>query len=328
MCGIVYIKTNGTPAAPKVWSRYLLQKTRGQQGYGFIALKDGVMMAYERAETEAEIYKLLKDRQESEIIFHHRFPTSTPNYAEVAHPIHITAPILKYDYYFVHNGMVHNDDEMKKEHESLGIRYSTICEEVMMVGRKKKQVVKSCFNDSEALGIDLALAIENNQASLTSESSAAFIILQVEKNAKKAVGLFFGRNLMPLIWHKTEDTFSLASESGVEAGKFVGDNIPANILQGFLYAEGKTIEKPLKILSYQVGYQTPRTTIHTVPTYDSLDTMFEEYDDLCEDLKKANRLLAQAREAGDEKIIEACLDEIDDLRVRVLEIEHMGFAVA
>jgi hypothetical protein len=41
----------------------------------------------------------------------------------------VSNKMLKFDYYVVHNGMISNDEELKKEHEKLGFAYTTKCME-------------------------------------------------------------------------------------------------------------------------------------------------------------------------------------------------------
>ena len=207
MCGIIYLKRNdGMSPVKPLLRRYEEQKTRGQEGYGFVAVKDGKVIGYERAKHFEEIEEQLQKFHEAdEIMFHHRMPTSTPNLASCAHPIHVKNKLLKHEYYLIHNGVIHNEDTLKGEHELLGFEYETEVEEVVYWQPKKKKknkhkhlenysttVVK--FNDSESLAIEFALFNEGFKDTIGTTGSAAFVCYEVDPKTKMIVAVHYARN--------------------------------------------------------------------------------------------------------------------------------------
>lgn len=121
----------------------------------------------------------------TEILFHHRIPTSTNNTVGTNHPIVAINKIYKHNYWFIHNGIIGNDFQLKTDHEKLGIKYNT--EEDYR------------FNDSEALMHELILVIEGikKPEEFAAKGSIAFILLQTNKN-DKAEALYYGRWGNPL----------------------------------------------------------------------------------------------------------------------------------
>ena len=244
MCGVIHIKrVDGIDARSHVLARYESQKDRGQQGYGFVALNKGVVVAYERSETEEEIKAKLEAVSADEIFFHHRFPTSTPNFAEAAHPIKVSNDKLKYDYYVIHNGIIMDDEEYKPKHEAEGFKYTTEMTGGWYVGGVVKGATTK-WNDSEALAIELALDLEDKCNGVNLTGSIAFIVLQVDKTTQKAIKLYWGRNNgSPLIFHGLENHFMSISSEGY------GDTCKPHMLFSFDYATGRGDEK-----AYQVGW--------------------------------------------------------------------------
>ena len=81
-----------------------------------------------------------------EVLFHHRFSTSTADVPNACHPFS-TKDFFKNNYVGVHNGVIGNDDELEKQHLELGINY---------ISRQ----TNGQFNDSEALIYDIARYLE------------------------------------------------------------------------------------------------------------------------------------------------------------------------
>lgn len=233
MCGIGLVKRNDghSPLKPLL-QRYEEQKTRGTQGFGFVAVKNGIVVGYERSTTEEEIIeKLSKYSDSDEILFHHRLPTSTGNYEETAHPIKVSNPSLKYDYYVVHNGVIRNPDELKVKHEELGFEYNTEIEVISgyrkkkVNGKKQKvEVVKTEFNDSESLAIEIALYLDGKKETIDAAGSIAFMCYQVEKKSKKVVSLNYARNTNPIMAFRAHGMFTLWSQSKIKEAYLVEDN--------------------------------------------------------------------------------------------------------
>lgn len=196
MCGIVYVqRKDGKPARKQVLKRYEKQKARGNEGFGFVALSDTHdVEAYKRHQTETGVRKTLEKTDSSHILFHHRYPTSTINVPESAHPIFISHKELKHSYYVVHNGVISNPGLLKKEHEKLGYVYST---EIETQYATKKGVIFSGgseFNDSEALAIDFARTVEGLQPSVEATGSIALIAIQTNKAGTVSKALYYGTN--------------------------------------------------------------------------------------------------------------------------------------
>jgi hypothetical protein len=186
---------------------------------------------------------LLKRHQEAtEVMFHHRIPTSTINVRNACHPFS-TKDYFENQYVVIHNGVLHNEDLLKKEHDKLGIQYVSVQEN----GR---------FNDSEALAYDLARYFEGQVDTLTARGSIAFIAVKRDE-AGKPVCLFFGRNYgNPLKMKRTKYSLTLSSE-----GK--GEDVEAHTLYCFNYDTGELTKRPLNIPGYT--YAPSRT--YYPPTY-------------------------------------------------------------
>lgn len=221
---------------------YFAQKSRGMQGYGFVEIGKGKVGKPQRTMHEHEIMRLLQQATANEILFHHRWPTSTPNVPEAAHPIPVSHACLKYDYYGVHNGVIRNTEELKKKYEKLGFSFTTTVETVYRAGKHiYDEEVTSKINDSEFLMIDLALAIEKDKEALDSIGSIAFIMLQVEKDSRKPVKLFYGRNDNPLKINITADVMTLSSAGA-------GEDVEPHTLHSIDYISGAiTVERLLEI---------------------------------------------------------------------------------
>lgn len=219
MCGIIHVKRLDTSqrANKSLLKRFEKQRSRGVQGFGFVEIINGFVTKVGRAEGESDIKKMLNESKADEILFHHRFPTSTPNFVEATHPIWVRNEKLKYDYYVVHNGIITNDNRLRKEHIEKGFEYTTEMKN-QVVTRGTTYDGETKWNDSEALAIDFALAVESDKKnSMESIGSIALVALQVDKYTLKAVSLFYGRNEgNPLCLESNNDMFCLSSENGKE----------------------------------------------------------------------------------------------------------------
>lgn len=222
MCGIIaIIQKNGKPAVKKLRKAYQQQKSRGSEGFGFIAIQNGTLQHFTRKRFEKEIFKELSPIRATDLLFHHRQPTSTQNTENTAHPIPVSHPSLEYDYYVVHNGVITNDKELSLKFKEEGFTYTT--ELVPCVYSKYEDMYyveddgKTQHNDSETLAIDLALAIEHGADKIQSKGGIVFMALQVNKKTQKCVSLFFGKNDgRPLV---LEDTATYVRISSIGSGK-------------------------------------------------------------------------------------------------------------
>jgi len=197
MCGIIYAKnlTGNESVNNLIKMLYQNQKSRGQQGFGFVGMNSKSIDTY-RAINEKEILGHLNAKPYSELLFHHRYPTSTRNTIKSTHPFVVRLNRKKY--YFVHNGIVQNDTELQECHIKRKITYNSQEE--------------GLFNDSEALAWDFCLWLNGKQAKMQAKGTMAFICLETdEKN--KALKLYFYRNAeVPLKVYRDDVLLVVSSE--------------------------------------------------------------------------------------------------------------------
>lgn len=233
MCGIVYVKRlDHAKAAKQVAKRYSKQAHRGKDGFGYIGVKaSGTISPLQRTQFEHEIQTKLGASSLTEILFHHRYPTSTPNVPEAAHPLLIANQELKHNYYVVHNGVISNDEALKEVHLKRGYTYQT---EIKTQYRTRKGHVYTeevVFNDSEAFAIELARTIEGLQPACMAEGAIAYIAYQVDKTSGKVLNVYFGTNGgNPLTMQWDKNFICIASEGGkaIEANKSFKLNADTN----------------------------------------------------------------------------------------------------
>jgi hypothetical protein len=211
-----------------VYKRFNAQRHRGTEGFGYIAIHEGVVVSIQRAKTEKYIHKLLMKESASEILFHHRKPTSTPNFIGTTHPIIVSDPMFKYDYVMVHNGIVYNCDELKDSHEQMGFQYKTEYKHSLETNTKTKEKLEfNCgfverdgdeddeneitedegYNDSESLALELAMYAEGWHDKIDIDGNLAFVMYQLEKKddvdtliGAKVKKMFYGHNIRrPLV---------------------------------------------------------------------------------------------------------------------------------
>lgn len=201
MCGIlsVYNKKGG-PANELMAKIYDSQKHRGRDGFGFAEINDNSVIL-KRFVLEDDFLNNLKESKSSEIIAHHRIPTSTTNNVKSNHPIYsIDCEIYAHNYYLQHNGHIMNSVELRREHEKCGIKYNSD------EGDE--------FTDSESLLHELALIIEghNKADEFAAKGGMAFIMVQTDKD-NNPTALYFGRNGNPLKINNDENALILRSEA-------------------------------------------------------------------------------------------------------------------
>lgn len=244
MCGIITQikkKDDGIPTNMTIIGMLASQIARGREGFGYIAFEDKITN-YTRRETQHEIEKCLGNTNARSIMFHHRLPTSTPNYADCTHPIKVSHQELKHDYYLIHNGMISNDTILHDKHIELGYEYNTKVEK--KISTQNYVYTTEEYNDSEALAIDIARYLEKKQSKIESKGSIAFVMARIIKEEGERFGevdaIFFGRNSSPLTINYTKNSLILRSEGeneSVEANKlfclnmstFKIDSIPCQI---------------------------------------------------------------------------------------------------
>lgn len=200
MCGIIYSRniTAEGSVNKRILRQYFKQKSRGTDGYGFVATIDGKTIV-RKAQYEAEIFREMKRCKSKEIIFHHRIPTSTDNTVHTAHPM--SCETEKYRYHMVHNGVIHNWRELEEKHQILGIKYKTYEQNA------------SRPNDSESLLHELVIALESGKKEIEAQGSLAFVMVKTDKE-DNPLTLYFGRNggYSPLCVDIGEDRIDIASE--------------------------------------------------------------------------------------------------------------------
>lgn len=330
MCGIVYVRrVDGKSARKMVNKRYQLQKSRGKEGFGYLAIDDDVLVNYVRTETEKGILKKLEGESANEIMFHHRYPTSTPNFKQCAHPIKVSNSKLKYDYYLIHNGVVFNDEELREKHEKLGFSYNTKVTE-QWLNQDKVISEASKYNDSESLAIELAIDLDSEEKGIDVRGTVAFIMLQVDKTTKEAVKLFFGRNYGSPLVYDIDETHYLAITS---EGK--GKTVEVNILHSFSYREGKVETKDYKVGTssytsakpswhsagynydnddYDYGYKAQNDqTLGLEAKKVSFDTFQDEYYNLLEEKTYLEEDLLIEEDESEKWLIDARLAELAKL---------------
>jgi predicted glutamine amidotransferase len=250
MCGLIGAinyqdnkKTKPADANQFVISQLQDQLSRGQRGFGIVFINPDRTFKIERA---TELTKVIVDLylNKSQMIFlHHRTPTSSDNKISQTHPIAVKNPKLKHDYYFMHNGVIHNEDDRRLVHEQAGFKYSTLRKDDSAY--KKEQ-----FNDTEALAIDFARYIEGLDSTIPTVGSAAFICLQVDKTSQKVQRVYCYRNSgSPLNLAMSRGVIKMSSEGP-------GDSLTEGLLYHFDLGEFKLKKRKLTINTY-----TPTTTV-------------------------------------------------------------------
>ena len=242
------------PVVKSLLKRYEKQKNRGTQGFGYVTIKDGMVSEPRRQQFEYFIKEdLKKDDTASCVMFHHRFPTSTENFAEVTHPIVVDNKMLKNKYFVIHNGVMRNEDELKKKWVELGFVYTTDIKTVTartIGGKTTKEETTEAFNDSESFAIDLALVLDGKKKEIESVGSIAFICLETTKKGK-VVALHYGHNGgNPLVKEDNNAIFFLKSTGS-------GEDVPEDKIYSYFYATKQTIVKDIKIGSEaEVGFSS------------------------------------------------------------------------
>lgn len=217
MCGIIAAiinpkAENKIDANEFVINQFEDQNSRGKEGFGIMRFTNKKLEGIDRACTPMKfLIDLYKHKSES-IIAHHRTPTSTDNKLAQTHPIFVSNKELTNDYYIIHNGVIRNDQILKKIHEELGYKYTTeyFQNRYYQYNQTFEKICK--YNDSEAMAIDLARYIEKKQPEMKIQGSAAFMAIQLKKNSNTIINIFFGRRINPLNIKIEKDYLLLSSE--------------------------------------------------------------------------------------------------------------------
>ena len=225
MCGILFaINHNNISVSNLVGNIYDAQKNRGRNGFGFLEILDDEVKHHTYV-LEKDMLDALGKSKSNHILFHHRIPTSTTNNVVSNHPIFTDWEGYEHNYYLIHNGHIGNCDELRKEHEKYGIKYTTD--------------EGSSFTDSESLLHEVALIVEghNEPKEFAATGGLAFIMVQTDKH-NNPVALYYGRNYSnPLKIQKTENVFVLRSECAT------GEIVTPNRLYRYDYTTKEITEK-------------------------------------------------------------------------------------
>lgn len=254
MCGIAYLHDlNGQKVNKKIFKAYLAQRGRGMEGFGFYIPKHNKMAHHT---TEKRIKTLLNKPENisSEILFHHRMPTSTPNTRNSCHPFSTKDYFASINRQFVmvHNGYLYNDDELKANHKKLGITYASKQND----GR---------FNDSEALLYDLALYATGQQDKIQARGAVAFIMVEYDTASNKPIALHFGRNSSPLRMVLDKNTpIRLASEGA-------GEPIKNHTWYTYNYSTKKLTQKAVNFPDHYYVFTTSYRDNHSYSPYYGYD---------------------------------------------------------
>lgn len=276
MCGIVYSKSfAGKDVTKTILKRFEAQRSRGTTSFGFY-LPESNRLTHNVKETRIKNLLKRSKGQNHEVLFHHRFSTSTADVPNACHPFS-TKDFFKNNYVGVHNGVISNDDVLEKQHLELGINY---------VSRQ----TNGQFNDSEALIYDIARYLEGEVDELTARGSIAFIIIKRNKDGKNKT-LFFGRNNgNPLKMKMTKHSLTLSSQGEDK-------DVEANQLYSYDYETGELKKRYLLIPYYKSSWdKSSGYSSYYNPAYSNGYTDWDKDGNYCRpswDMEEDEEILAR-----------------------------------
>jgi len=189
MCGIIGFipKQHKTKSSQRIKAQYQDQHTRGQDGFGIIHISPQRTITTTRSTEPISALLDLREQKDGIIFFHHRYPTSSQNLLSQTHPISVSHDELDYDWLIMHNGVIKNEDAVRKTHEELEepYTYNTLIDYQLT---KKNE-----FSDSETFAIELARYLEGITEKIEAVGSAAFLGVCVNKKTGKAEKAIWGR---------------------------------------------------------------------------------------------------------------------------------------
>jgi len=197
MCGLIGVFQNSlsNKSASEIGlGLFENQHKRGQEGFGIVHIDKNNSFKISRATEQIKFivdlyYYAEKTRH---LLVHHRNPTSTPNLINQTHPIFVSNQQFQRDYLIIHNGIVVNCDELKKEHIKEGFLYTT-----NMWGREdEKEAFKIKFNDSESFAIEIAKKLDNKDRKhdFILPINYAFIAAEINKETQTIERISYGRS--------------------------------------------------------------------------------------------------------------------------------------
>lgn len=242
---------NGHDVTDAILERYEAQKERGMTSYGFY-LPGQDKLVHNIKETRIKTLLRRTKGKNDTVLFHHRRSTSTPDVRNACHPFS-TKDLFENEYIGIHNGVISNTYDLKRDHTERGITYVSNQEPLVPGGYVR-------FNDSEALIYDLALYFENKIDKLSATGSNAFIVLKNDPTGKPTK-LFFGHNSSnPLVMQLSKRSITIAS-----LGK--GELVPVNTLHIFDFETKGLRTIPMEIpVSNWKGNRTPTRTVGPTST--------------------------------------------------------------
>lgn len=312
MCGLLYIKNeDGSSVNKLIKKAYLNQRVRGVKGFGLLARvidpeMDGKPQFHYNIVhevTERRILKYLKNHQSSEIMFHHRQPTSTGNVKNACHPFSTKNHFGNKEFILIHNGIISNDFELAQAHYEGGIDYSS----VQNAGG---------FNDSEALLWDVSLTLMGLQEKPKAVGSCAFICLEKDLSDPSKNKLHYYRNAgNPLFMHRNDKVMKILSQ--IAPGQ-KADLVPADTLFTYNYENDSILSSAFKVgLDYSARPALPagNKSWYTPTTSEEINKDFQaKVAKMLEpDFKKTENVTSEDIKALDEDEVAAVenQEEID-----------------
>jgi predicted glutamine amidotransferase len=278
MCGIAFKANfeNRGNVNKAIIKQYKRQQWRGRQGFGLFSYDEDKQRGYivKEAKEDNILRYLKKNSHRSKfIMFHHRFPTSTINVAEAAHPHSTYDYFGNVQYVLVHNGVIRNAADLFAKHQELGIEYRSFLSDLT-------------FNDSESLLWDFALTMEGKQKEMTAKGDMAFICMKLIDG--KLDRMYFGRNNRPLNLYRDKDTIELSSEGRGESiqdgwlytWNYQTKRLTKRVMEFPLYQPFRSSNIPKYIPPHQrsgnpgwnaCGYSAPAITSSDGREYDDMD---------------------------------------------------------
>ena len=213
-----------------VLKRFDAQRHRGLTSFGYY-LPEQDRMVHNIKETRIKTLLKRTRGENKEVLFHHRYSTSTADVRNACHPFS-TKDAYDHEYIGVHNGVIQNSFSLKEEHKKNGIEY------VSNQPPTSTNYVR--FNDSEALIYDLAAYFEGKKDKITAYGNNAFIVMRLGQDGKPSQ-LFFGHNTgNPLVMKRNKNGIVISSEGDGEA-------LPVNTLHTYDYATDTISVEPMEI---------------------------------------------------------------------------------
>lgn len=342
MCGIVskiwHKPVDSKDGFNDIINIFDAQRSRGTQGMGLVAIFKDRTVQRMRSDSEdgllEKMYKVKGDLMG--VMFHHRYPTSTVNIENCAHPILVSNKELDNDYYVVHNGVINYTNPLKKKHEELGYTYETEYTVKTSYAFKRGRVKEwtgaeeTAYNDSETLAIEVARYLENKQDLLDLSGSYAVVVLEVDKKTKKAKKLHYFRNDKNPLINDGTGLLCLRSQKGNVCGFHQG-GVTSDSIAPFRVNTLDLVKRTYQVETlkhtsfipqtygkkygtYQGGTTTKDDDYGAIRYRDNFGTTYEDLEDLAELNAEIDSLYDDLEESGLTK------DERKEIHERIKEL--------